>query len=723
MPSEQPSHALAGKNYEFGPFRFDVSRRTLYREGEFIPLAPKAAELLLLLLEEAGRVVTKDQLLARVWPGVVIEEGAIANNISALRKILDAAFGGDGPIATVARRGYRFSAPVRGDIDSALLTAQPAATATPLPPSVKAAPKGEREKILVADIENKTGDAIFDETIRTALVLHLAQSEFLDVLTDRKVHSFLTIMNKPGVALQGEVALEVAQRASAGAVVTGSIFALGEDYVIGLQALHPVTGDVLVTEQARAHGKAAILAALDRAAIGLRTKLGESLKEVEELSRGIEVIATASLEALKAYTQGRKEWFHHGEATAKPHYLRAIALDPDFGSAYSALALICLNMGQTNEAAEFMQKSWNVRERATDHERMRIEAGYHNIVTGDLFKGMDAHRAWARSKPNDPSASANLANLYMMIGQWDKAWETGLSAHAIESSIISASNLTIAQLANGRIDDAAETVREAFELGHDSFVQHLDAFQIAYLRGDATAMKRAVEAVGGRAGEEDFLIAAEADAEACRGHFQRARVLSKRAVESARKAGSLEVAGFWEAEAALREAEVGVHELARAGGAAALEMNPGRVVYGMAGLALARGGNVKRAEELATWLRNEWPQDTLVMRYWVPCIEASLAMAKKDWAAAIDALDVAKAVELGQTQPLEGAMMYPPYLRGLALKGAGRKEEALVEFMKIIDRPGLIKNFVLHPLALRAAGMLDRFRVMWATADPDLKLD
>jgi hypothetical protein len=265
-------------------------------------------------------------------------------------------------------------------------------------------------------------------------------------------------------------------------------------------------------------------------------------------------------------------------------------------------------------------------------------------------------------------------------------------------------------------------VREAFELGHDSFVQHLDAYQIGYLRGDTAAMKRAVDAVAGRAGEEDILIAAEADTEACRGHFQRARVLSKRAVESARKAGSVEVAGFWEAEAALREAEVGVHELARAGGAAALELDPGRVVYGMAGLALARGGNVKRAEELATWLRNEWPQDTFLTRYWIPCIEAALAMARKDWAAAVDALEVAKAIELSQTQPLEGAMMYPPYLRGLALQGAGRKEEALAEFMKIIDRPGLIKNFVLHPLALRAAGMLDRFRVMWATADPDLKL-
>lgn len=702
-------------HFEFGPFRFDVARRSLHRGDEFIPLTPKLAETLLLLLEEAGHVVTKERILERVWPGVVVEEGGIANNVSALRKLLDAGFGGEGPIATVARRGYRFTAEVRSANGSAPASPAPAAAARP-------APAGERDVILVAEIENKTGDPVFDGSLRTALSLHLAQTDFLDVLTDRKVHSFLGIMKKPDVPVTGEVALEICERAGAKAAITGSIFALGEDYVIGLQALNGVTGDVLLTEQARAHGKGEVLAALDRAAIGLRTKLGESLASVREFSRAIEVIGTASLEALKAYTVGRKEWFNHGEPSAKPYYLRAIELDPSFASAYSALALICLNMGQTIEAAEYMQKAYDLRQRGTDHERMRVEAGYHNIVTGDIFKGIDAHRVWMRSKPGDISAISNLGNLYQLVGQWDKAHDVGQEGHAREPSIISASNLAIAQLALGKLDDAEATVRGAFALGHDSFVQHLDAYQIAYLRNDEAAMRRHADAVAGRAGEEDFLIASEADTEACRGHFARARVLSRRAVESARKAGAVEVAGFWEAEAALREAEVGVTDLARAGGAAALELNPGRSVYGMAALALARGGNTKRAAELAAWLREEYPQDTLVARYWLPCIDAALAMARKDYAAAVDALEAAVAVELGQTQPLEGAMMYPPYLRGLALQGAGRKDDAKREFMKIVERPGLIKNFVIYPLALRGAGLEERFRAMWKDADRDLPL-
>src|SRR3954469_12016845 len=109
--SAQPA-TLGPARYEFGPFRLDAATRALYRGTDFVALTPKAAEILLLLVEEAGRVVTKEALLARVWPGVVIEEGAIANNISALRKALNGDFGDDGPIATVPRRGYRFTADV-----------------------------------------------------------------------------------------------------------------------------------------------------------------------------------------------------------------------------------------------------------------------------------------------------------------------------------------------------------------------------------------------------------------------------------------------------------------------------------------------------------------------------------------------------------------------------------------------------------------------------------
>src|SRR6185369_5360436 len=187
MASNAPAHA---DSYEFGPYRLEIASRSLFRGDDFVPLTPKVAETLLLLLEEAGRVVTKEQMLERVWPGVVVEEGGIANNISALRKVFNGEFGEDGPITTIARRGYRFTVEVTRGNGLETASVKPAQT-----------PAAERNTILVADIENKTGDPLFDGTIRQALALNLAQSPVLEIMSDRKVHSVLALMHKPGVAV------------------------------------------------------------------------------------------------------------------------------------------------------------------------------------------------------------------------------------------------------------------------------------------------------------------------------------------------------------------------------------------------------------------------------------------------------------------------------------------------------------------------------------------
>jgi DNA-binding winged helix-turn-helix (wHTH) protein/tetratricopeptide (TPR) repeat protein len=719
MPPEQSVPAAeTALEYEFGPFRLDAARRALYRGSDFIALTPKAAEMLLLLVEEAGRVVTKEQILERAWPGVVIEEGAIANNVSTLRKALDGAFGDEGAIATVPRRGYRFTAEVR-------------TLAGALPPSPAPTFISERDTILVADIENRTGDPVFDGTIRQALLLHLAQSPFLEILTDRKVLTVLGYMGQPGAPIAGDIALEVCQRTGSRAAITGSIFALGDDYVIGLQALQGESGDMLVTEQARAHGKSEVLKALDTAAIGLRNKLGESLGSIKQFSRPFDEVATASLDALKAYSMGRVQWLTRGEAAGKPHMLRAIELDPEFASAYSALSHMCANMGQTQEARYYMQKAYDLRERVTERERVRTIASYHSNVTGDLFKSLDAHRAWEITYPRDASAVGNAGNVLSMLGQWEKALAYAQRGLAIEPTNISASNLAIALMALGRHDEARAILEDAFARGLDAFYLHLDAYQEAFLRGDAGAMSRHSNAVAGHASEEDFLLAAQADTEAYFGHFARARELSERAAESAREAGVLEMAAMWKAQAALREAEIGNLAAARDGAAAALEIARGQNVDSVAALALARGGESGRAAQLLEELDREYPKSTVTQRYWLPSIRAALALRRDSWKAAVDALDEAAAVEFGITLPFEGGFMIPTYLRGVALLGAGRASDAAAEFAKIIERPGLIKNFVLFPLALlqasralkldgrkdEAGAMRQRFDEIWKTAD------
>ena len=165
----------------------------------------------------------------------------------------------------------------------------------------------EKDTIVLADFDNKTGDAVFDDTLKQGLSVQLEQSPFLDLVSDSKVNQTLKLMGRPaGDRLTPEVAREVCQRTGSKAMLTGSIAGLGSQYVIGLKAVNCNTGDVLAEAQEQAAGKEAVLKALDAAAVSLRSKLGESLSSVQKYATPVEEATTPSLEALKAYSLGRK---------------------------------------------------------------------------------------------------------------------------------------------------------------------------------------------------------------------------------------------------------------------------------------------------------------------------------------------------------------------------------------------------------------------------------
>ena len=687
--------------YEFGPFRLEAETRSLFREGEFVSLQPKVAAMLVALVKSAGHVVTKEQLLERVWTGVVVEEGAIANHISLLRKLLDPAFGGEGPIATIARRGYRFTAPV---------SMLPGGPTEPLPAaSSAAAPQRiiERDTILVGDIENKTGDPVFDGTIRQALALGLAQSEHLEVLSDRRVHATLSVMQRQGEPVLGDVALEICQRTNAKAAITGSIFVLGDEYMIGLYAMRGDTGDTLMAEQARARGKGDVLRALDQAVLFLRAKLGESLASVTEHSSGLAEVATASLEALKAYSMGRQTWLLHGEVAATPFLLRAIELDPNFLAALTGLALIYGNVGQYQRAAEYMQMAYDRRARASsDSERYRITGVYHDIVTGDIHKALDAYRACLRYNARDAGALNNCANACMILGLYEKAEPDLRAAFEIERSVVMISNLVLTLMSLGRLEEAQSLVDEAFALKYDSFIQHSAAYLLAFLRADAAAMQRHVDAATGRESEEEFLLQLASNTEAFHGRFDAARELSARAAALAFRGGFAEIAATWLGESALRDTHAGFAGEARAQADAALATGPGRNVRSLVALVYARSGREGDAERLAAELDREYPQFTLVQRYWLPSIRAALALGRDDWKAAEKVLDAALPLELGTEEPFLSPLLLPPYLRGLAYVQGKQRDAAAAEFEKITTRPTLVRNNVVLPLARKALATL-----------------
>jgi hypothetical protein len=230
-----------------------------------------------------------------------------------------------------------------------------------------------KDTIVLGEFENKTGDAVFDQTLRQGLAVQLEQSPFLTLVSDQQTQQVLRFMNRPPEArLTPEVAREICERTSSSAVLEGSIAGLGSQYVLWLRARKCDTGDVLAQEQAQAGRKEEVLNALSRISIQIRTQLGESLATIQEHSTPLEQATTSSLEALKAYSAGRIAIFAHGGPASIAHFQQAIAIDPQFAMAHAQLGFMSWNMGQTDMGAEQVRIAYGLRDRRSGRERRYI---------------------------------------------------------------------------------------------------------------------------------------------------------------------------------------------------------------------------------------------------------------------------------------------------------------------------------------------------------------
>jgi len=596
----------------------------------------------------------------------------------------------------------------------------------------------EKDTIVLADFDNKTGDPVFDETLKQALAVDLGQSPFLNILSDRKVIATLRLMGRaPDQLVTGEIARELCQRVGSKAMIAGTISGIGEQYVIGLNAINCTTGDTLVGEQARASGKGEVLKALDGAASQLRAKLGESLASVQKFSTPIDEATTSSLEALKAYSMGRRATSLKGDVAGLPFHQRAVELDPNFAVAYAALAVSYGNLGQATRAIDNGKKAYELRDRVSEREKYRITAMYNNFATGDLDSADKAYELWRQSYPRDYVPTGNLGSDYMVMGQWENARRLIREAGQLEpNSIIGLFNLATSELALGRTQEARTIAEQALARNLDAHYLRMSLYSTAFLQGDETTMQQQIDWAKGRSGEEDWLLMAQAYTEAFRGRLGRALEFSRRAVDSARHADAAETAAVWESVTALREAEVGNAAAARQAAASALALVSGKDVRTLTALAFARAGDVTQARKLADALSREFSRDTMTQGYWLPSIQAAIDLHEGHGAKAIEALQPAMSFELGQPPPFAIGLMYPAYLRGEAYLRQEQGRDAVREFQKFLDHPGVVVNYPLAALArlglarayaiggdtARAREAYKTFLTLWKDADPDVPI-
>jgi DNA-binding winged helix-turn-helix (wHTH) protein/tetratricopeptide (TPR) repeat protein len=796
--------ASSTRRVRTGLFEVDLGRAEIHKEGRRVPLQEQPFRVLKILLERPGEVFTREELQARLWPTdtfVGFDEGIN----TAIRK-LRVAFGdsADNPrfIETIPRRGYRFIAPV---LDAAAMPSLVSEHTSDLPPDVRpdaqqlksdtdsspptiisgkaevasgggkhwklAIPVAlvvmalsvgsysflhrkvkltETDTIVLADFLNSTGDAVFDDTLKTALTIALRQSPFLNVLPDSQVATTLQLMTRPAdTRLTPDVARELCLRAGSKVYIAGAIGSLGSEYVLGLKAVNCHNGDTLAQEQVTAASREQVLDTLGKAASRLRTELGESLATLQTLDVPLAEATTSSLEALKAYSLGAKAFHEKGAAAALPSNQRAIELDPSFAMGYRAVGIEYNALGEVERASEYSTKAFQLREHTSEREKLEIIAGYYATVTGDADKAVQVYEEKIESYPRDPVSYLNLGVEYGTQGQYEKA--AAVTHHGVllapdQSRYYSA--LSAFALALQRFSDSRQAIRDAQARKLDDYSLHCDLYAAAFLEGNSTAMAEQQQWLGRNAESETFGLVLASDTEAYGGRLSKARELSRRAVDSARRADNKENGAIWQTNAAVEEAAYGNPTEARRNAAEALKLAPtSQGAESEAALAFAMAGETVRAESLAQDLGKRFPLDTQIRSLWLPAIRAQLALNKKNPTSALNALQAASAIELGNIQfTLNLSCLYHVYIRGEAYLAAGQGSSARVEFQKILDHGGIVWNCWTGALARlgiaranalqartsqgadadaargRALASYREFLTLWKDADPDIPI-
>jgi len=588
----------------------------------------------------------------------------------------------------------------------------------------------DKDTIVLADFANSTGDAIFDDTLKTALNVSLRQSPFLNVLSDSEAAKTLQQMTRPAsTKLTPEVARELCLRAGSKAYIAGSIGGLGSEYVLGLKALNCQSGDTLAQEQVTAESKEKVLDALGKAASKLRGELGESLATVQKFDVPLQQATTSSLDALKAYSLGRKAFREKGSAAALAYDQRAIELDPNFAMGYSELGVDCFRLNEFVRAREYSTKAFQLREHASERERLLIAGAYYLFGWEDE-KANRTFQELIENYPKETDPYYGLAFRWALSGQYEKAVEVMQQAVRIAPDdgglyVGLAEYDRYAQ----RLDEASQNLHEAQTRKLDDNRLHGELYDLAFLEGDSAGMAEQQQWFAGKPEYENIGLQNASNAEEYVGHLGKARELTRRAVDSAVRANNKGTAALWEAAAAQREAAYGYATETWRRAAEALTLAPGSPVVEMqVAQAFAMAGDTTRTESLE--------QDLAKFGSGVsPAVQAQLALHRRNPSLALNILQAASSTELGLSLPA-AAPLYPVYVHGEVYLATGQGSAAAAEFQKILDHSGIVVNcwtgalahlglaraYALQGNPAKARAAYNDFLTLWKDADPDIPI-
>ena len=773
--------------FRFGPFVLSVAAGELHKAGTVLKLHPQPFRVLVLLVERAGALVTREEIQKALWGGHtwVDFDAGINFCIRQIRAVL--ADDAEKPryIETVARKGYRFVAPVTlanspamvvpiscvtsplapvpptpSNVAEALPEKFVAATA-PLTPIVVATPARQlhrlallaatlgvafsaacvavylvihrtpkltqKDTVVVAAFRNTTGDPVFDGTLQQGLSAQLEQSPFLNLVSEPQIQQTLRMMKQPPDAkLTGELATEICQRTNGAAVLTGSIAQIGSQYDLILKAASCSTGESLATTEAQATDKNHVLRGLGQAASDLREKLGESLASVQKFDTPLVQATTPSLEALKAYSLGYSKYSQGDQSGAIPFFQQAIQVDPDFAMAYANLGRSYQVVGKSEQMAAALRQAYTLRDHASEHERFDIAAVYHQFVTSRLDESIKNCELWEQSYPRDFTPYRILGFEYGVLGRYEQsAREFSRAVELDPGQALPYAGLIIDLTALQRFQEAHAVFTKAKERHLDRGEVQRNLYMTAFIEGDQQTTAQLAASLSAEPGYASKLLLEESSAASYFGHYAEARELFARAKDAALHDKNTDTAAYLESYMGIREALVGNAPLAHDHAVAATQLGKSSPLT----LILA-GDTAAGTKAIARLASRTLPgsYDDLVT---LPELKGAVALQLGDPTAALELLQPLVPYESGWSDRYTAA-----YLRGQAFLLARREQDAVVEFQKIINHPGIVLNSELATLAhiglarayaimgdaAKARAAYQDFFTLWKDADPDIPI-
>jgi len=584
------------------------------------------------------------------------------------------------------------------------------------------------DTIVLADVDNRTGDPVFDLALNTALRYEMEQTPYLNLLGLDKTYAAIGQLKLPPTTkITLEIARQICSKTNSKMVISDSIADAGNRYHLEIGALDCGSGATLAEEVADISARNQVVHELGATAARLRRMLGEPAESLTRFNQPLEKATSASLEALQTGTEGTKLLLAGNPQAALPLYHRTIELDPDLALTYEGIGAANEALRHYDLAAAAITRAYQLRDRMTEKDGLNAEYLYYDAVTGELDKAYSVLRRLLELFPRDVFFHTNLEDMLRRLGQLNRAADLADETARLAPSSLYFSWAADVNISASRFNQARSWLAEARALKLDSLELKIQRLQLAFIEGDRAALDQIFDGEANGPNRVVFLRM-RSSFEAQQGHFDFADRLQ---LQASRLSSDPEDISRALVLSALQNAEAGRVVQARNAEDKALRSTLDRNLRMILALSLARSGRTEEATKLADEVSQEAPLDTIVQRYLVPTVHVAVKLLQHDPAAS-DLLRQTVQYDLSYNESFN--YLYPAYVRGLAYLESGDGRSAAAEFQKLIDNPGLCRQFITGPLARLQLGRAQRlmgdnasarksyeeFLSIWKGADHDV---